>query len=301
MKQHSTKILVAILAVLIAGFVLTKVFRSPARESNVDGRALRLDTARISEIALRTRNNDVEVRLLRQAEGWKAAKPDVSVDADPYAVKSVLRTLAGLKSERIVTRNEDKWNDYGVGDSVTVTIKAYDAGNEIADYIIGNERSGKTYIRQAKKSEVFAVDGMIRTAFNKDFDDFRNRAFLRVEPERVVRVTFNYPSDSGFVVSRKDGAWMLGESLADSASVESYLHSLRTKNLSSFADEFSPAGDPDISIVLESDSTVLENIRAWHQPDSTWRLTSDLRGDVYFSDAGSTIARDLFKSRKSFE
>lgn len=82
--------------------------------------------------------------------------------------------------------------------------------------------------------------------------------------------------------------------------MERYLSTLRSRTLSAFADGFIPAGEPDITLVVGGANADLEMVRAWRQPNSTWRLASGVQPGVYFSDSGTSIIADLFKRREDF-
>ncbi|HEY8512667.1 MAG TPA: DUF4340 domain-containing protein [Cyclobacteriaceae bacterium] len=302
MKLTNTHILAAIFFVLVAGFVVTRVFRSPARMSNIEAAALKVDTAAVTEIRiLRNSATDSTEKVLTRNNGtWRVEQSGINTSADAYSVSRLLESLANMEFDRIVTRNKDKWEDYGVTDDDGIVVNVSGASGELATFVLGAPRGGEAFVRKGDANEVYTVNASVHSTFGRDFNSFRNKTFLKVPKDLVLRMDFRYPADSGFVVERKDNKWMIGDTPADSAKVESFLNTLRSRNLNAFADDFVPSGDPDLSLVVSGNSGDLETVRAWRQPDATWRLASTVQPDVYFSDSGTRIIADLFRKREDF-
>lgn len=302
MKLSNTRILAAVFFVLVAAFVLTRVFRSPARMSNVDTTALKVDTSAVTEIHILANGekDTTETTLTRTNGSWRVEQSGINASADQYAVSGLLKELQSLEYDRMVTRNKDKWEEYGVSDQSGLSVTVAGKAGELSTFVVGAPRGGEAFLRSGDADEVYTVDASVHSTFSRDFNSFRNKAFLRVPKEQVSRVVFQYPADSGFVLERKDGSWMIENVRADSAKVESYLSTLRSRNLSAFADGFAPGGEADMTLVVSGDGSDLENVRAWKLPDSTWRLSSGVQPEVYFSDSGTRIIADLFKRRKDF-
>jgi hypothetical protein len=302
MKLSNTHILAGVFFVLVAAFVLTRVFRSPARMSNIETSTLKIDTAAVTEIRiLRNSANDTTEKVLTRTDGvWRVEQSGINASADTYAVSNLLETLSGLEYDRMVTRNKDKWEDYSVTDETGIVVNVSGTSGELSSFVIGAPRGGEAFLRSGEADEVYAVNASVHSAFARDFNSFRNRTFLKVPKDLVSRMVFRYPADSGFVLERKDNKWMLDNTPADSAKVESFLNTLRSRNLSAFDDDFVPSGEADLSLIVSGASGDLETVRAWKQPDATWRLNSGVQPDVYFSDSGTRVIADLFKKREYF-
>ena len=297
MKQKTNTLLIILLVVLAAGFVLTKVFRSPGLESNLDRNVFRIDTSRV--IAIRFSGHNDSTLTLRKNNGrWMVEQQSRSAAADPYQVKTLLETLCNVQPERMVSRKKDKWPDYEVGDSSAFSMVAY-TGNmeELANWRLGKQTGGTTYLRSADDPDVYAVNGALRTRLEKKFNEWRDKTFLRVKKDLVNKVIFNYPADSGFVLEKKSGAWMIGNQTADSLMVARYLGKLQSKDLTNFPDAYYPDGNPDITLRIEGTTMPETEVKAWKNAGRQWILASTAQPGVYFSD--STFTRDLFAGRKS--
>lgn len=296
MKNSNNKILVVILLVLAAAFVLTRVFRTPALETNLDLDIFRIDTAGVAAIKFRKPGGEHELTLMKKNTGWIVQQDSRSAAVEPYQIRALLQTLSNVKPGRMVSRKKEKWNDYRVEDSTALMVTTLDEdAGKLAAWAVGKENAGVTYVRPADETEVYAVEENLRSRFDKTFNDWRDKTFLRVGRDAMDRITFTYPADSGFVLEKKSGAWMIGQEKADSAKVQRYLGRLQSRDLSGFADNFSPGGDPDVVLSIDG-STLHTEVKGWKGSGKKWILSSTAQEGVYFSD--STFVEDLFVGKK---
>lgn len=294
--KSTNKILLVVLLVLLSAFVLTKVFRSPALESNLDTEAFQLDTARIARMVFHL-PSESPITLEKDDSTWTVRQADKTAGVREFERRNLFRSILNLKPERMVTRKEEKWSDYQVGDTTAVRVEVYDKNNDkIKSWFVGTESGGLTYVRPADKPVVYAVEGNLRTRFGSGFNGWRDRTFLRINRALVNKLTFQYPADSGFVLEKRGRHWLINDQKADSAKVESYLSEIEFKELREFVD--APAGEPHVMVTVEGDPDGQTVIRAWKDTDEEWIFTSTLQADAYFSDR--SLATDLFPGRAWF-
>lgn len=299
MKRFNNKTLIIILIVLATAFVLTRLFRSPERESNLDISALSADTAGIDEVTILPMVEDPkEIKLTKEGNDWKVTRDKVTSRADKSVVASMLDRLASMKPERIVTRNKEKWNDYRVGDTTSTEVIARVGDEEVIRFKVGKDQMNVTFVRKNNDDEVYAVAGGIGSSFNRKFNDWRDQTFVRFNINDIRKITFTYPSDSGFVLSKDDNRWMIGATAADSVKTTTYINKFRHKKLANFADDFTADAPPDVILALEADTGPFV-IKGWRSSKSGWILTSDLQPAIYFLDEGN-FANDIFWGREQF-
>jgi len=297
MKKINNKILLTLLVLLVAVFVLTKVFRSPALESNLDVGLFAIDTALIRSVKVQ-RPDQPAIILQRNNSAWTITEGERHTRVQVTAINSFLRTLSQIKPERVVSRKEDKWRTYQVDDSTSIHLTAFDQDSvPVVDWYIGKESAGVTYIRPADDEAVYAMEGSIRSRADDGFNDWRDKTFIRITPSSVTKVMFQYPSDTGFVLQRRDNTWMIDDDQADSVQVQRYLSKLQSRNLSSFADEFTPSHDADVTISVEATNGSTTVVKGWKGDDDEWTLNSTVQQDVYFKDA--RIDDDLFTGKQT--
>ncbi len=211
MKKLNPKILIAVLVLLVGFFALSRWFRAPGLEGNLKKSLVSMDTATVTEVRiLPAKDRASEVKLVKEGNQWQVLAAKQKSRADVGAVKSMLGVVRDLRPQRLASRKKDKWELYQVGDKGT-NVALYAGAKKIADINIGKTgvapggSGGRgnvfTYVRASDENEVFAVDGYIEAHFNRSFNDWRNKAFLRVKKDDITKLTFRYPADSGFVVN----------------------------------------------------------------------------------------------------
>lgn len=299
MKRLNNKILALALLLLLSGFILVKMFRSPGLESNLDEDLLSIDTAAITTIRLYpVKAQRKEVNLVREGTRWKVRQDQKTADVATNALHNMLGSIRRIKAERIVSRKKEKWDAYQVGDTTGTHVLVLSDNKTLADLWIGKthftQGGGSTYVRLGDEAEVYAVEGYLASSFDKTFNDWRDKTFLRAKKDSISKITFRYPADSSFVLEKKDYTWRVGNERADSVAVDKYLNNLISKDLFSFADQFTPAGEADVVLTIENAKTPGVTVKAWKNEDANWVLTSTLRPGVYFSGEGSSIVKDLF-------
>jgi hypothetical protein len=301
MKRFNNRILIILLLFLAAAFVLTKVFRSPALERNLNDDLLRIDTASITAIKLYPASEQrKEIALVRQGKGWNVILDNKSVKAEAVRVKDLLLSMGQVEVDRMVSRRKEKWDSYNVGDTSAIQLIAVDGSNELINLYIGKQQGTSTYVRLNDADEVYEVSGLPRSTVDKKFKDWRDKSFLRTDRNAITKITFKYPADSGFVVEKRDNVWMIANERADSTSIENYLNKLRSKDIGSFADDFKPSDSPDVTVTIESSTNPVATINGWKPSFYRWILSSSRQPDTYFSDEGQVVARELFPGRKTF-
>lgn len=301
MKKLNNKNLGIVLALLIVVFGATKLFRS-SDNSNVQSELIRLDTAQISRIVIFPKKQDHrQLTLLRKAGGWQVVQGDQAVPARSGSVRALLGALAYVGIKRVVTRDKTNWEDYHMGDSLASRLQVYAGDRTLLDCRISalSEGTGPysetaTYVRMDSMATVYQTEGYLASTVNKDFNSWRNHDFLKLDPAAITRLQFQYPADSGFTVEKQDSLWKIGTRITDSARMASYLNKLRARQLSDFADHFTPGQTPAMILKINAGETI--EIRAWHT-DSSWIVQSSQRPGLYFFDRDSSTIKTLMVNK----
>ena len=300
MKRLNNKILLIVLVVLLGGFLVSKMFRTPALESNLPTDLFGVDTTKITEVHVNPEVERGEIKLVRHGEEWSLQKGDKTADPELALIKNALGGLQYVRPTKMMSRRKEKWSEYKV-DSTGTHVQVYDEDEVLADWWIGKAGSGEVYVRLNDKEDVYAIRGMMRNYFNKGFNDWRDKTFIRIEPDTITKITFQYPVDTGFVVAKADTLWTINGQPADPLKVSRYLNTVQYKSLTEFADNFSPVVSPDVTIVFESNGVSMQTVQAWKQEEDRWIMGSSGKQGIYFSNEGSTIIKDLFQAQKDFQ
>ncbi len=311
MKKLNNKILVGVLIGLAAIFVLSKVFRSSRLQSNMKAQLVQIDTAVVTKLTLDAdAANGKQIELIRDQKKWIAKMDNRTAPTEQGAVSNALASLVQMKPLRLVTRKKEKWQEYSVADTNT-HVKIWGGEELLADVHIGrigynqssdgqfNPGSVFSYVRLANEDEVYAVEGFLQSTYNRSFDDWRDKAFLRLKKDMITEVRFDYPADSSFTISKKDKRWWINNEAADSLKVNSFLSQLEYKNAAAFADEFTNTAKGDFTISIQGSSGVLATVSAWKRP-TDWVLQSSWQPSIHFSSDNTGLAKSLFEPRKNF-
>jgi hypothetical protein len=300
MTRFNNKILLIALVVLLSGFVLSKLFRSPGRERNLKEKLVALDTAKVSSIQIAPAADGKKVvRLTRTGNSWTVDNGQHNAKVELAGVKNALSAVAEIRPTRMMTQKKDKWGTYNV-DSTGTHVKVF-TGEAVAEqFWVGKNNTGANYIRLDEDLEVYEVSVPIESYFNKTISAWRDKSFARLEPEKVSSINFQYPGDSSFVLRQEKNKWRSDNIEVDSASVARYLNKLRSKQIPTFEENFVPEAEAAYKLSFSNDSGEMLTVQAWHAPEGKWILTSSLQNEVYFSTKDSSLIRDLFPGRKTF-
>jgi len=309
MKKLNNKILIIILLVLAGVFALSRIFRASSREGNLTKTLLSLDTAAVTEIKIYpNKEKNKEVRLLREGKNWTIKMENRTATAERGSVVGAMGQFTHLKPLRLVSRKKTKWREYSVGDTST-QVKFFKGTVVLADLRVGkigfNQQQGQqqfnpggvfTYVRLSDQDEVYAVEGFLESSFDRSYNDWRDKAFLRLKQNIITKVSFAYPADSGFVIEKRNKKWWVNNIEADSVKVKEFLAQLEYKNATSFADDFSDKASPQAVIQFNGNAGTLATVQAWKRVDD-WAINSSHQKEIYFSSKG---LESLLERKKNF-
>ena len=299
MKKSNNTILLVALIVLLGGYVLSRVFRSPSLESNLNEHLLTLDTSMISAIHINPASAKGEIKLVRSGRNWEAQFNQSTSKVDIAQVKNALRSIREIHPERLVTRKKEKCQDYNV-DTTGTNVKVYIGQNDPTEFWVGKASGGGTTVRLEGEDNVYEVKESLESSFNKPFSGWRDKTFLRVNPDAISKVIFEYPADSSFVLEKTGTKWIIGNSAADSTKVRTYLNRFRSQNLSEFADNFKSENLPVWVVTLYNNSTKTIELKGWNTEDNRWVVTSSIQPGVYFESDNTSLMDQLFAGKKRF-
>lgn len=307
MKKLSNKTLLIALVVLVGIFGASRLFRSPARESNLRRDLISTDTAAITELRiLPGKDRSEEIKITREGNGWKVSKGNRVAGGDRNYIKSALTALYRMQAQRQASRKKEKWEEFNVGEKST-HVSGYAGERKVVDVHIGKlgfAQGGSggfggsyTYVRLSDEDEVYTVQGFLESSFNNAFNDWRNKTLSKVNKDDIVKISFRYPADSGFVVEKRDSIWYAASEKANPAKVDALANQLSAKYLTEFADDIAAAQPADVTIIVDGKAGTLAIIEAWKKGDE-WIFSGSAQKGVYFSSKGSTVVKDILIGQK---
>jgi hypothetical protein len=314
MKKINNNILILGLAGLVGIFIISKLFRSPKLEGNIRKELVSIDTADITELRMQSADEQPKlVKLVKEKNSWRVTQDDKSYPADKATVDNLLSTVASLNAERMVSRKQDKWDSYKVGEKST-SVSVYEGGKKATEFRVGKtgfsqdptaQQFGNqgieafTYVRLADEDEVYMVNGFLEATFNRGVNELRDKSFLRFSRDAVTKVTFTYPADSSFVLERRDTLWFVGSRIVNKGTAENYVREISSKSQASFADGFTAIGGPTAKVQIDGAAGMIATFEGW-KSDAGWYLRSSLQPEVFFLDSDPNSTGRLFPGAQKF-
>ncbi len=306
-KKFNTKTLIIILVVL-GGIVALSKYQSKKSESTFREEFIKVDTSSVTQILLYPKSEKgKEIKITKNGSVWELQNDKIKTNADSTAVKGLLANFIDVKSISLGAEDKSGWADLQVTDTSGTRIKII-AKDQTYDLIIGkfgydpSTRSGITYIRYANEEPVYAIEGFLAMSINQGFNSWRRKAFISGNKDNWNSLTFSYPADSSFMLSKQNNGWTVNGEPSDSAKTVQYLNEIATLQNSSFVDQYTPSSTPVFTLSIQGNNQSTPITIQAYAADSIQKfiLHSSLNPDAYFSDGQSHIAERVFKSRTNF-
>ncbi len=316
-SKFNNKILLIVLVILAGLFILTRTIKQKRSTGNLKTDIVMVDSSAVDAILLYpSAEKGAEIMFSRIGNKWQVTKGEITSDADKNNIDNMFSELINLKPESVVTRNKEKWGDYGVTDSLGTRVVMKDGKKVKFDLIVGrfdyqqspsgyggygdNYGTGRTYIRLKEETDVYVVKGFLAMSFNQTFKNWRDQTFLKTDRNSINLLTFDYPADSGFVAMKSDSLWIIEGITADSAAIASYLNGLSRKSNTAFIDGFSPVIGPDYQLTINGTNMAPVVIKAYSKGENDFVMNSSQNPDSYFTSPRAGLFENIFKAKSQF-
>lgn len=316
-SKFNNKILMIVLVILAGLFILTRTIKRKRSSGNLKTDIVQVDSSLVNTILLYpSAEKGAEIMFSRIGNKWEVTKEKITAEADKNNIDNMFTELINLKPESVVTRNKEKWSDYGVTDSLGTRVIMKEGKKTVIDLVIGrfdyqqspsgyggyggNYGTGRTYIRLKEETDVYVVKGFLAMSLNQTFKNWRDQVFLNTDRNNINLLTFDYPADSGFIAMKSDSIWIVEGIIADSASMASYLNTLSRKSNSAFIDGFSPVIGPDYQLAINGINMAPVIIKAYRKGENEFVMNSSQNPNSYFTSPRTGLFGTIFKSKSQF-
>jgi len=313
-RKNNNLTLLIILVVLIGIFLGGKFIRETKRESTLNKNLIRLDTSKVTDLMLiPSGKNDNPIHFFKKGNKWRVSQGGLEAPEEPGSATNLLTEVLKIKPRQLITRDEKKWTEYKVNDSLGTRFQVLQDKKKLVDLYIGKftykkvsyqgygqNVVGKSFFRLAGQKEVYAVDGFLPMAFNQGFNSWRNQNLVRFNKEKVTKISFKYPSDSSFVLQKTDSIWKIGTEKADSAKLVNYLNILGYQRKTDFKDGFKPPLEPTCQITIEGNDMPAIVVQAFYKPEKNgdWILHSSQNPETYFVDKANEFVKKIMVGKE---
>jgi len=319
-KKNNNKLYLIILSVLLIVYIISKYVINVVPESNFDMSVLQIDTAQIASLNIKSnRGQKKPLNFLKEDGHWKVVQDDKNSIADEQSVKELLAALAGLKIQNLAGTDDSKWKEHQLTDSLAIEVEIYDNDSKLLkDLYIGkftykqnntpyaqpgrSNGYGLTYVRLANQAESFIVEGFLPMTFNRQFNSFRNHHLVKVDPSEIDKISFNYPMDTAFNITRADSGTFLinAKDTADAKKVTSFFRTAAQYKEYQFDEHFAAGTSPLFS--MDISGKLLDNIKlsVYDNDSLNYVIASSQFPETYFKVRKDQLKKKLFKSKQSF-
>ena len=296
--------------VILGGFVYYTEENPPASDDDKTP-IVDVEQDSIQKIIV-TRLDKDPIELQRgEDDKWTFGEP-LTIPADEFSVNSMVSSLASMDSDRVVEENVINWTPYGLTGGGTVQVeaevKAEAEDDKTYRVIFGSDTptGSGVYARLDGDPRLFTVYSYVKSGFEKEVFDLRDKKLLQVDDDKIARVVLNASGGSIEFGKTGDDAWQILQPRplrADNFTVGDLVRSVRNAEMMSVLEEGGePSGEYDFSKPTASVEVVDEGgthslTVAKDEEDKYYAKSSDLEG-VY--EVSSTMAEGLDKKLEGF-
>ncbi len=300
-NKISTKNLSFLFVILLLVVVYLLFFNS-GEERTFRKNLVSIDTAKVSEIYIYPKDKKKEeIYLKKEDSGWKVKLVNNKYASVPKSkVVNLLNELLRIKPTTLSARDKDKWHEYQV-DSAGTRVKVLEDGKNTLDIVIGRfsyqqPNAISTYVRLYNDADVYQTEGFLGMTFNQSVNDFRNPNIIESNKTKWIKLTYEYPSDSSFVLVRSGKRWKIDNTLTDSAQTEQLLNNLERVTSTDFNDNFTPSKfqSPEYKLIIDMNDTTQIQLDAYkdslqvvlhssQNPESFFTMNKNLESKIFLS------------------
>lgn len=308
LNSLTNKKLGAIFGVLLAIVLLFFVMDGDKSERTFREVLVDIDTSAVTAIKIypKTTNHN-EVHLFQQNDQWNVTLENGKTSAvTDQKIKGLLDQLLTIKPKRLASRNVDKWNDMQV-DTTGTRVVVLEGSDETLDIVLGRftfkqPRSMSTFVRLSADSDVYEVDGFLDMTFNQNANSFRDGTVTNDDFNNWSRLSFAYPSDSSFQLSKQGDNWFANNSQTDSLTTVSALRQLAKISGSEFIDgvEVDQLGNPTHKLTIDSEKLGEITVEGFYQNAESMMIRSSQNPESLLDGTKNNLFNKIFVGQSKF-
>ncbi len=306
-KKKNNRVLLIVFVVLLVAAGANQLIKSSKGERSFRKDIVEMQANDIKKITIFPKNSgnrDVEVYKVDTV--WKLKFDGKLFAADQEMIKGIVDELANMKPDRLVANKSNLWKDYDITDSLGVKVIVYSDKNKKTELTLGrfaynqDTRKPTTFVRVNNEKEVYAVEGYLSMTFNREINSLRDKNIFRGNQNDLTRISFSYPADSSYTLTKEGNKWLLDGAAVDSTRMAGYLNSVSYLVGTDFRDDFIPASVPEsYKVVLNGVNMKPVEIRAFMDAKGVI-LNSSENSTSYLSGDKPAISKMIFQSKNYF-
>ena len=317
-KKSNIKILGIVFLLLLLIVVIMQLSKSGKSERSFRSMVIEPDTAAVDVMEIISKNDqDAKILLSKENKQWFVEQKGKKYPADNKIVQGLLGNLSNLKTERVAATKPKNWAKFEVTDSMATRVKLLGGDDIVSDIMIGKfnfkqipstnpyqrqpQTKTNTFVRRSDDDIVYSVDGFLRMSFQPTLNSYRDKNLVSKRPGDINRLTFTYPADSGFIVQKQGGQWMIDGLQADSAGAARFVNKISRLMSGDFIEGATSrqSEKPALSLKIESDNFNPIVIEAFPADSSMkYIINSTANPGSWFNGEKNGLWEKIFISRK---
>lgn len=309
-RRFNIKTLFITFIALLIVVIILELSETKGGKSSFRRELFAADTAKVTSIVIQGANDQKDVVIMKDYEGWKIEKDGKFYNADAGKIKSMLTEVKRLRPERVVANNSEKWPDYQVGDSLGYYVRFKDGDQVLTELIIGKfdyqqaTRKMTSFVRVGGEDFVYAVQGFLRMNFQRESKPYMNSYIVKSDDSEWTQLRFQYPGGESFSLAKQGENWMVGGLMADSTYVENYFNSLARITGAEFAEISKVEETPDnmYSLTIEGNNFIPIVVKAVHgTTEGEYIIYSTQNKGMYFKSQQSGVFSKIFTTKEKLQ
>lgn len=307
-KKKNNRILLIIFGVLLVAVAATQWIKSSKGERTFRKDIIEMQANEIKKISIfpkNTGNRNVDIYL--EDTKWKLKFDGKLFAADQEMIKGIVDELANMTPDRLVANNRDLWKDYDITDSLGIKVVIYGQKNDKTEITLGRfsynqaTRKPSTFVRVNSEKDVYAVEGYLSMTFNREINSLRDKNIFRGNQNDLTQISFDYPADSSFTLTKENSKWLLNGIPVDSTRMSGYLNAVSYLVGAEFRDDFTPASAmaETYKINLTGQNMKPVEIKAYRDSKGTI-INSSENSTTYFSGDQGQLFLKAFQGKSYF-
>ncbi|MCX6223851.1 MAG: DUF4340 domain-containing protein [Bacteroidia bacterium] len=307
-KNKNNRALLIVLAVLLVAVGANELIKSSKGERTFRKDIVEIQANDIKKISIYPKNaGNKNVDVFLEDTVWKLKVDGKMFAADQEMIKGIVDELANMTPERLVANKKELWKDFDITDSLGVKVVIYGRKNDKTEITLGRfsynqtTRKPSTYVRVNNEKDVYAVEGYLSMTFNRDINSLRDKNIYRGNQNDLMQISFNYPADSSFTLTKQENRWSLNGVPVDSTRMAGYLTNVSYLIGADFRDDFIPAAvtTEPLKIILTGNNMKPVEIKAFRDAKGTV-LNSSENSTSYFSGENGSLFLKVFQGKSYF-
>lgn len=224
-------IYILILIFLITFYYLYEVRRQKGGVQK-EQRLFALNSEAVDKLVLE--NNYDYFEFIKKDKKWRVNRP-IEDFADKYIVDGIIDSLASATIKRRISPLPQDLSPYGLNES-SFKITVF-SGKKTHFLSLGTDTPNHAHIYGITKGgdAIYLLPIRLKYTLNKDISEFRDKAILDFDPQKVKKISLNWPQAKAVLVKEKD--WQISapfKEVADGNEVEDFLYYIQARRALNF-------------------------------------------------------------------